>query len=164
MTEWILSSSVLILVVIGLRTMLKGKISLRLQYALWVLVLLRLLIPFSFGSTNISVANLTVSNDPPIIQSTVIPNTQITDHAPNLTPEEVEHEIVDRYESQGIDVEVHADGPVNVKALLKKAAPVVWALGFVSVAGLFLITNGRFKRRILHSRYELDIRKNDLTV
>ena len=164
MTEWILSSSILILVVIAVRTVFKGKISLRLQYAIWGLVLLRLLIPFSFGSTNISVANLTVSNDPPMIQSTVIPNTQITDHAPHLTPEEVEHEIVDRYESQGIDVDVHADGPVNVKALLKKAAPVVWALGFVSVAGLFLITNGRFKRRILDSRYELDIRKNDLDV
>ena len=164
MTEWILSSSILILVVIAVRTVFKGKISLRLQYAIWGLVLLRLLIPFSFGSTNISVANLTVSNDPPMIQSTVIPNTQITDHAPNLTPEEVEHEIVDRYESQGIDVEVHADGPVNVKALLKKAAPIVWALGFVSVAGLFLITNSRFKRRILDSRYELDIRKNDLAV
>ena len=164
MTEWILSSSILILVVIAVRTVFKGKISLRLQYAIWGLVLLRLLIPFNFGSTNISVANLTVSNDPPMIQSTVIPNTQITDHAPNLTPEEVEHEIVDRYESQGIDVEVHADGPVNVKALLKKAAPIVWALGFVSVAGLFLITNGRFKRRILDSRYELDIRKNDLDV
>ena len=164
MTEWILSSSILILVVIAVRTLFKGKISLRLQYSIWGLVLLRLLIPFSFGSTQISVANLTVSNDPPVIQSTVIPNTQITDHAPHLTPDEIENEIEDRYESQGIDVEVHADGPVNVKAILRKAVPIVWAMGFASVAGLFLITNIRFKRRILHSRYELDIRKNDLAV
>ena len=164
MNEWILSSSILILVVIGLRTMLKGKISLRLQYALWALVLLRLLIPFHFGSTDISVANLTVSNTPPAIQSTVIPNTQIPDHAPNISPEKIENQIEDRYESQGIDVEVHADGPVNVKAILRKAAPILWAMGFAFVAGLFLITNTRFKRRILDSRYELDIRKNDLDV
>ena len=164
MNEWILSSSILILVVIGLRTVLKGKISLRLQYALWALVLLRLLIPVNFGSTDISVANLTVSNTPPAIQSTVIPNTQITDHAPNISPEEIENQIEDRYESQGIDVEVHADGPVNVKAILRKAAPILWAMGFASVAGLFLTANARFKRRILDSRYELDIRKNDLDI
>ena len=164
MHDWILSSNILILVVIVLRTVLKGKISLRLQYALWGLVLLRLLIPVNFGSTDISVANLAVSNTPPVLQSTVIPNTQITDHAPNISPEEIENQIEDRYESQGIDVDVHADGPVNVKAILRKAAPILWAMGFASVAGLFLTTNARFKRRILDSRYELDIRKNDLDV
>lgn len=57
MLEWIISSSVLIAVVIALRFALKGKISLRLQYALWALVLVRLLIPFSFGSSSLSVMN-----------------------------------------------------------------------------------------------------------
>ena len=51
MVEWIVSSSVLIAVVILLRFVLKGKISLRLQYALWALVLVRLLVPVSFGDT-----------------------------------------------------------------------------------------------------------------
>ena len=55
MTEWILSSSILILIVIGLRTLFKGKISLRLQYVIWGLVLLRLLLPVNFGSSRISV-------------------------------------------------------------------------------------------------------------
>ena len=49
MIEWILSSSILILIVIALRIVFKGKISLRLQYAMWGLVLLRLLLPISFG-------------------------------------------------------------------------------------------------------------------
>jgi|GEM_PF-4684469 len=57
MIEWIVSSSALVAVVILLRTLLKGKIGLRLQYALWGLVLLRLLVPVSFGSTAFSVAN-----------------------------------------------------------------------------------------------------------
>ena len=57
MIEWILSSSVLLAVVILLRQLLKGRISLRLQYALWGLVLLRLLIPVSIGSAAFSVAN-----------------------------------------------------------------------------------------------------------
>ncbi len=57
MIEWIVSSSALIAVVILLRLLLKGKIGLRLQYALWGLVLLRLLVPVSFGSTAVSVTN-----------------------------------------------------------------------------------------------------------
>ena len=57
MIEWIVSSSVLIIVIILLRFILKGKISLRLQYALWGLVLIRLLLPVSLGSSNISIMN-----------------------------------------------------------------------------------------------------------
>ena len=45
MIETILTSSVLILFLTGLRYLLRGKINLRLQYALWALVALRLLLP-----------------------------------------------------------------------------------------------------------------------
>jgi len=58
MFEWIVSSSVLIVVVILLRFILRGKISLRLQYALWALVLVRLLVPVSLGTSAMSVENL----------------------------------------------------------------------------------------------------------
>ena len=57
MLEWIISSSVLIAIVIALRFALKGKISLRLQYALWALVLVRLLLPVSVGSSSMSIMN-----------------------------------------------------------------------------------------------------------
>ena len=57
MIEWIVSSSALAAVLILLRQILRGKISLRLQYALWGLLLLRLLIPVSLGSSAISVSN-----------------------------------------------------------------------------------------------------------
>lgn len=43
----------------GLRRVLMGKISLRLQYGLWALVLVRLLLPVSLGETAWSVLNLT---------------------------------------------------------------------------------------------------------
>lgn len=39
MTAWVLSPSVLILTVIALRYLLRGKISLRMQYAPWLLAL-----------------------------------------------------------------------------------------------------------------------------
>ena len=67
MIEWVVSSCILILAVIALRYLLRGKISLRLQYAMWLLVLARLLIPVSFGSTDISV--MSVVEKAPAVQA-----------------------------------------------------------------------------------------------
>ena len=58
MAEWILTSSLLILLVIAVRRVFRGKISPRFQYALWLLVLLRLLLPFSLYRSAVSPANL----------------------------------------------------------------------------------------------------------
>lgn len=68
MKLWILSSSLLTLIVIGLRTLLKGRISFRVQYALWLVVLLRLLIPFSVGRSPVSVENLLPASVPAVMQ------------------------------------------------------------------------------------------------
>ena len=59
MTNWIISSSILIITIILLRSMFRNKISLRLQYALWFLVAVRLLIPLNFGTSVLSIENLT---------------------------------------------------------------------------------------------------------
>ena len=45
MTEWIVTSSLLIVIVLLLRRVLRGRISMGVRYALWGLVLVRLLIP-----------------------------------------------------------------------------------------------------------------------
>ncbi len=58
MIETVITSSALILVITGLRYLLRGKISLRLQYALWALVALRLLLPFSLLPSPISIMNV----------------------------------------------------------------------------------------------------------
>ena len=68
MKLWILSSSLLILIVIGLRTYLKGRISFRVQYAIWLIVLLRLLIPFSVGRSPISVETVLPASEPAAVQ------------------------------------------------------------------------------------------------
>ena len=46
LTEWAVTSGVLILIVLAARCLLKGWLSARLKYALWGVVLLRLLVPF----------------------------------------------------------------------------------------------------------------------
>lgn len=58
MLEWIASSCALILAVLLLRRLLRGRIGPGLQYALWLLVLARLLLPVSFGAARVSVQNL----------------------------------------------------------------------------------------------------------
>ena len=58
MAEWIISSSALLLAVVLLRRVLRGRLSPRLQYALWALVLVRLLVPVSCGAAGLSVQNL----------------------------------------------------------------------------------------------------------
>lgn len=55
MKEILITSSVLILAITALRFIFREKISRRLQYALWALVLLRLLCPVSLPATRMSV-------------------------------------------------------------------------------------------------------------
>ena len=71
MMQWIVSSGVLILTVIALRRVLRGRISLRMQYALWLLVLVRLLVPVSFGTSGLSVMNAVPERAPIVRQDTV---------------------------------------------------------------------------------------------
>ena len=54
----LITSSLLILVLIVLRYLLRGRISPRLQYALWLLVAVRLLVPLSLPGTTLSVLNV----------------------------------------------------------------------------------------------------------
>lgn len=56
--EWILESSLLVLMVIGIRKIFMGKIHYAVMYSLWIVVLLRFLIPVNLFSTPVSVANL----------------------------------------------------------------------------------------------------------
>lgn len=58
MNGWIVSASLLISGVLLLRRFFRRKISPRLQYALWLIVLLRLLVPFSLGESRVGFANM----------------------------------------------------------------------------------------------------------
>ena len=57
MTEVLVSSTVLILALAALRWLLRGRIDPRLQYALWLLAALRLLLPVPLVSSPVSVMN-----------------------------------------------------------------------------------------------------------
>ena len=46
LTQWTVSSAALILIVLAVRYLFRDRLSARLRYALWGVVLLRLLVPF----------------------------------------------------------------------------------------------------------------------
>ena len=79
MTQWIITSSVLILIITVFRFFLRGKISLKLQYALWGLVLIRLMLPFSVFESPASVLNIMKERDevytPPAYSEPYVPET-----------------------------------------------------------------------------------------
>lgn len=58
MLAWMVTSGVSVILVLLVRRIFRGKISLRLQYALWLPVLVRLLIPINIIDTDMSILNL----------------------------------------------------------------------------------------------------------
>lgn len=57
MLAWMITSGVSVALVLLIRRIFKGRISLRLQYALWLLVLVRLLTPVNIIDTDFSILN-----------------------------------------------------------------------------------------------------------
>lgn len=67
LTQWAFTSSALILIVLAVRVLFRNKLSARLRYALWGVVLLRLLIPFQVELP------ASVSDSVPLLVSNAVP-------------------------------------------------------------------------------------------
>lgn len=174
MVEWIVSSSVLIAAVMVLRFILKGKISLRLQYALWALVLIRLLVPVSFGGTPLSVENVTqkaADTDGARFVSELV-QTEL----PRMSYSAAYEEVAREYAERGIQIDEMPYGEfsetvdheimnkMNGGPSVADIAGVVWLSG-VCVMGLwFLATNLRLAARLKQDRKPLDIKTHTLRV
>lgn len=159
--QWIVSSSVLILVVIALRYVLRGKLSLRMQYALWLLVLVRLLVPVSFGASDLSVMNAvperapTVQqgiyrqdivgerNDAPANAGTVgVPAQSMNEAAPPDLVQNVTTATV--------------TAPTVEKTDWARIAKTVWLAGAAALGLVFLAVNLRFGKKLRRSRERVE--------
>lgn len=165
MIKWILSSSVLIGAVIGLRYLFRGKISARLQYALWALVLIRLLMPSGIFSMPFSVDNLVG-----LVQSQPVVQDVITDlHEPDLTYDEA----LDQAEKQVLPENLQGKPAGNLdqdttekltnrtSILLQLSTPSfvietvltgAWYIGIAVVAIVFLVSNINFSITLRRKR------------
>ena len=170
MTQWILSSSVLILGVLVLRQILKGRISLRLQYALWLLVLIRLLCPVNFFQSSMSVQNVVepirqqnvqFTPNQPIINT---PDTDAVEQLPIVTPQEPAPEV--QIPQQNIQTPVEPDSqPATVQSTVTEPAAIswsavlmiLWALGAVGMFSFTMGANIQFGRMLSRNRTEVNV-------
>lgn len=162
MMNWIISSTILIVIIIGLRFLLRGKISLRLQYGLWAIVLVRLLLPVSIGETAISVGNWLEQFSQKEEVREVYEFTQVK--LPEMSYQQAYQEVADRYESQGVDIEAMPEDKfaetieyeiqetMTGEVSLAELAKGVWVIGGTIVGLWFLFTNLRFQKKVLRSR------------
>ena len=153
MTEILVTSSVLIVVIALLRLVLRGKISQRVQYALWLLVAVRLLVPVSFVSSPVSVMNAVE----PVAETIQINRTEQqipagTGQIQNVTGENPT--------AQTGTVNVPSQPQTGNTAQVQPAEPGVdpgavlswvWLAGAAAVGCWFLVSNLVFRRRLVRS-------------
>lgn len=155
MTQILISSSLLILVVIGLRQLLGSKISHRLRYALWLLVALRLLIPVELGHSRYSVATLTQE----ALQTAPAQQLRQELRQPIAGPSHAQlyQQLLDDYlenapaKEQTVPPQVEMQLRQEAEAQLLAPTPTqlltgIWLLGIGVMAAWFLITHIRFLR------------------
>ena len=164
--ELLITSSLLILAVLAARALLAGRISRRMQYALWGLVLLRLLLPVSLPQSRASVLNalpdtaqvslarpeefsgetLPVPVDTEA-QTGTAPETDLAQTATGGTQAGLSGGVADITDGTS-GSEPHPEWSLNPAALL----PVIWAAGAVLTGGALLWANLRFSLRLRKSR------------
>lgn len=142
MLESIISSSVLILVIAILRFLLKGRISARLQYALWLTVLIRLLLPVSLFHSPLSVAEAAApavaqmeKASYTILYTRQSPEPAVTEPSPNAPQSE----------------DPAPAAPAR-SVFLGDVLHSVWRAGMALMAGWFLAVNLRLYRRLKKNR------------
>ena len=156
MKLWIISSSLLILIIIGLRFLLKGRVSFRIQYAMWLIVLLRLLIPFSVGRSPVSVENMIPSSVP---VTAAQPQQQAES---NDLPPAAEFTIAlsEQTDLQTALVDITFSQPIDLESLLQ----TVWMIGTGVIILSGVISNLLFQRKLRRSRTALSGCKTGLPV
>ena len=147
MIYWISSSSILILIVIAIRAIFKGHIKLKIQYALWGLVLLRLLVPVQLGNTQLSIENYFVPEELPIefVETSQQPeetgNTEII----------IESEPLENIEKQAV-IQNH-----NKKLNTEDILFMSWLFGAAAVTLGIAVSNIKFYIRLRRSRKKIKI-------
>ena len=137
MTEWFVSSAVLAAALIALHYLLHGRIGPRVQYALWLLALIRLLIPVSIGKTALSIENL-LPQKQPTAQSAV--QTVLPSASGPAAPAAAG--------SKPAPVSVSNAAPAQKTAGRGQLLFAVWLSGAALVGGWFVFCDLRCRRRL----------------
>lgn len=148
MMEVLISSTVLILALTALRFLLRGRISPRLQYALWLLAALRLLLPGTLAKSPVSVMNV-----PAAVQQLSAPEDR---RAPLKADEAAPAQTA----AAKTDTTQAETAQVPVKNILK----TVWLAGAAMLAALMLAQNLIFLRKLKRARRAVSCPESPLPV
>ena len=162
MVEWILSSSALILLVLAVRALAKSRLSCRARYALWLLVLARLLVPVQLftASWGVAAAELPESVTEQNIyvlptDRTELPMSVLYDSGP-ISEELLEVWADEHARMTGSDRETIIYTHYTYKWSVADILRIVWLAGAGVMALTLLVSNLRFARRLRRTRVPYD--------
>lgn len=149
MAEWILTSSLLIVIVLAVRALFRGRMGLRLRYTLWLLVLLRLLVPGTVFQTGLSVLNYVPLPQTAAVQA-LPPQDGGSPSAPEAEPMPVrpEGEAEPRPSGPAAAPDSAPAGGADWRGVLT----AVWQGGAGVLAAALLVCNLRFYLRLRRMR------------
>ena len=174
MKEILITSSVLILALLALRGLFRKTVSRRVQYALWGLVALRLLLPVNLPAARHSVLTVTEPVRSAITERMETPHTlgprqtpttpaetpitpvetpmsPVTDPAPSVTPAVTEPAKAGETPAQPAAA---AETPA-LRFTTAQALTALWLLGAAGMALWFVLSNLRFARFLRRGRIPL---------
>ena len=156
----LITSSILILLLAALRPLLRGRIDPRLQYALWLIIALRLLVPVEPATSAYSALALLDSAERPAQVAQAIGQAHVPIPAQSYDSAYVQ--VIREYEENGVDTTRLSDRELEqvdaqarersqgstLAQLFEKYARPLW-LGGAALAGLwFLLVNLRLRRKL----------------
>jgi len=160
MKEILLTSSVLILALLALRRLFRRTVSRRMQYALWLLVLVRLLVPVNVGTLAHNVLSAAAPVQAVVEKRLDTPVLYVQDGT-----ERRPAQLLPGKESQGEPLSPPSDAAQSAPAdeysivtptyrtvTLSEALTYVWYAGMAGVGAWFLFTNLRFARALRKAR------------
>ncbi len=163
MLEWIVTSSLLIFVVLALRLLLRNRLSGRVRYALWGLVLLRLLIPVQLFTAPVSVGDYLPQPDAAALEERTLYVLPVQE----IPLEEAEQAGLIQTEEGGLaasDADASGYARVEGDTVRRYAGKIsaadlalwVWGSGYALVLLALLWSNVRFARRLKRLRRPLE--------
>ena len=176
MLEIMITSSVLILALVLFRRFCWGKISRRLQYGLWILVAIRLLVPAQFLTSPFSIMNVWEhAKEAEYIQGQqredMLQNSENQFESDEITDEtyikegalatdvlqapDMSHMTDESYITNAPD-SMHAAGKVERDVVLHVAIWGIYLAGVVLAGGCILWCNLKFRRRLVRDRQYIE--------
>ena len=165
MKEWVLTSTFLIVVVLCLRAILGKHIDARLKYAVWAVVLVRLLVPMQLFTLPLTGAQITQTVWPQVEQSAPMNVTTAADSKPGtesrLEPSRIPNDPPSRVDITGdADIVIPENSAITGLDIMKhlpQVLNVIWFGGAIVLALAFFVSNLHFAFRLRQKRVLLEM-------